>query len=157
MVVGQSASASSRRTLLAAVTLPLPPSVNNYWESQVVWSEKHQRHMSLRYVSTEGKAYQKLLRERFLELKAWYRSANPLELKVLVCPKSANRQDISNRVKVFEDCLKNGFVIEDDSQIETLEVRRGPQVTGGCVIVNLREILPDRQGNLAWIRPPPDL
>lgn len=108
--------------------------------------------MSLRYVGTEGKQYQKLLRELLLEKRAWYRSPHPLELKMLVCPRSANRQDISNRIKVLEDCLKEGFLFEDDSQIETIEVRRGPQVAGGCVIVNVREILPDRTGNLAWIR-----
>lgn len=108
--------------------------------------------MSLRYVGTEGKAYAKLLRETFLSLRAWYRSENPLELRMLVCPKSNNRQDISNRIKVLEDCLKAGFVFMDDSQIETLEVRRGPMVAGGCVIVNLREILPDRNANLSWIR-----
>lgn len=108
--------------------------------------------MSLRYVGTEGKKYQKHLRELLLERKAWFRSPHPLEMKVLVCPKSNNRQDISNRIKVLEDCLKEGFLYIDDSQIETLEVRRGPLVKDGCVIVVVREFLPDRNANLAWIR-----
>lgn len=111
--------------------------------------------MAIRYVGTEGKEYAQTLREALLELKAWFRSENPLELRMLVCPKSGNRQDISNRVKVLEDCLKEGFLYADDSQIETLEVRRGPQVKGGCVIVNVREILPDRNANLAWIHHDP--
>lgn len=108
--------------------------------------------MSLRYVGTEGKAYQKYLRELLLERKAWFRSPHPLEVRVLVCPKSTNRQDISNRIKVLEDCFKQGFLYLDDSQIETLEVRRGPMVTGGCVVVTVREFLPDRNANLAWIK-----
>lgn len=108
--------------------------------------------ISLTYTSDEGKAYQAHIREKMLELKAWQHSDYPLELCVLVCPRDKRVQDISNRIKVLEDALKNGNVFTDDSQVETLEIRRGPEVKGGCVYVTVREILPDRAGNLRWIR-----
>ena len=114
--------------------------------------------MAIRYVTHEGKAYQQAVREQMLNIKAWHYSEHPLELCVLVCFKDNRVQDISNRLKVLEDALKvskdgktGGNVYTDDSQIETIEMRRGPNCKIPYVKVTCREILPDRMENLRWI------
>lgn len=115
-------------------------------------AEREHRAMAVRYVTHEGKAYQQHIRERMQELGAWWRSPNPLCLRILVCFRDDREQDISNRIKVLEDALQNGSVFDNDSQVKRLEVREGPKIKGGAVFVALHEIIPDRTANLAWIK-----
>jgi Holliday junction resolvase RusA-like endonuclease len=143
---------------LCAVPFALPPTINSYYGIRVVESKKRRDRrgkplkIALQYVTDEGEAYHKYMRERLLEKKAWHHSDQPLEVCMLVCPRDDRRQDISNRIKVLEDALKNGNLFKDDSQVETWEVRRGPKVKGGAVYMTVREIVPDHLGNLRWIR-----
>jgi Holliday junction resolvase RusA-like endonuclease len=155
MAVGESAGAGSRRTLLAAVPLPLPPSINSYWSERIVWSPEKKRHFPIRYVTHEGKAYQQYIRELMLERRAWFRSPHPLALSILCCFADEKGHDLDNRVKVLQDALKNGFVLVDDKQVKRLEVREGPRMKPATVFVRLEEILPDRNANLTWIRQGP--
>lgn len=108
--------------------------------------------MAVRYVTPEGKAYQAHIRELMLEGQSWFRSPHPLELRILVCFPDMRHHDITNRIKVLEDALQNGNVFTDDKQVETCEIRRGPNMKPGVAFVTLREILPDRVANLAWIK-----
>lgn len=144
----------SRRVLLAGVAFPLSPSVNSYWGTKVVFSKQQRRPMSLTYVTHAGRAYQKHIRELLLERKAWYRSENPLLVRLLVCFDSERRSDVDNRAKAALDALMNGGLFVDDSQIEQLEMRRGPTTKPAVMFVWVEEILPDRNANLAWIREP---
>jgi len=126
--------------------------VNRYWGTRVVTSEKLGRPISVTYVTHAGKAYQELIAKTLLEMGAWYRSANPLLLRLLICPDSERQQDIDNRCKVAIDSLMNGNLFLDDSQIETLEVRRGPTIRPAVMFVWAEEFVPDRRENLAWIK-----
>jgi Holliday junction resolvase RusA-like endonuclease len=150
--LGDSAGPSTRRYLLTAVPLPLGPSINVYWSERIVWSAEKKRHFPIRYVTHEGKAYQKYIRELMLERQAWYRSENPLYLRLLCCFPDERGRDIDNVVKVLQDSLMNGHVFKSDTQVKQLEVREGPRLKPGVVFVSLSEILPDRNANLAWIR-----
>ena len=173
LALGQPDSSGSRRTLLAGVALPLPPSINAYWGNRVILTDKpggggliikcecascgkttelHRRAMALPYVTHEGKAYQEHIRQLMLDGQRWFRSPHPLEVRVLVCFKDARKQDVTNRIKVLEDALMNGNVFVDDSQVESFEIRRGPNMNPGICFVHVREILPDRTANLAWIQ-----
>jgi Holliday junction resolvase RusA-like endonuclease len=87
-----------------------------------------------------------------LDRQAWYRSPHPIAVRMLVCFKDDRRQDIDNRVKPFLDALKEGHLIQDDRQVKQLEVREGPHMKRPCIIATVQEILPDRNGNLAWVR-----
>ena len=130
----------------------MPPSINAYWQTRIVWSEERKRSFAIPYVTHEGKAYQQHIRELMLERKAWYRSPHPLALRILCCFKDDKGHDIDNRVKVLQDALKNGNVMVDDKQIKRLEVREGPRMKPSAVFVYLEEIMPDRNANLAWIK-----
>lgn len=134
----------------------MPPSINAYWGERVVFSEARGRSFAMPYVTHEGKAYQKDIRERLLELKAWYRSPHPLTLRILCCFSDERPQDIDNRVKVLQDALKNGNVMIDDKQVKRLEVREGPRLRPAVVFVHLVECVPNRQSGLAWIKNPED-
>lgn len=102
------------------------------------------------YVTDEGKKYQGLVRDALLVAGAWHRSENRLALRATVCPARAGQQDISNRIKTLEDALQNGNLFVNDSQIDSLEIRRGPIISGGCVKLSVFEIIPDYAANLRW-------
>lgn len=119
-----------------------------------MWSAERGRHFPIRYVTHAGKAYQKHIRELMLERRAWYRSTNPLELKLLCCFPDDRGRDLDNVVKVLQDSLMNGEVFVSDTQVKVLEVREGPRMRPGVVFVTLREIVPDKAENLLWIKAP---
>jgi len=112
------------------VELPYPPSINHYW-----------RHNSKRkgapvYISVEGKRYQ---HEVFYRLGIYtFKTLDIQRLSVRVAfyPRTKQEQDISNRIKVLEDCLQAIKIYCNDSQIDHLEIFRGRVVSGGrCVAI----------------------
>lgn len=153
MALGEPLGAGTRRTLLRAATIALPPSVNNYWNQQVIWSRDQNRYMASRYVGPNGKAYLEYVRLWLLEKRALFKTANRLELLLLPCFPPGNRHDLSNRIKALEDAFKAGLLYADDKQIDRIEIRRGPTVKKpGLCYVTVREILTDPMANLAWIK-----
>lgn len=150
-VVGQPKATSTRRVLLDAVALAIPPSINAYWGQRVIIKEDG-KPLALRYVTHEGKAYQDMLRAKMLDMKAWYRSEQPIELRMLLCFKDDRLQDCDNRVKSLQDALAYAQVIVNDKQVKILEVREGPHLKPAVCYVTVKEILPDRAGNLNWIK-----
>lgn len=63
-----------------------------------------------------------------------------LAVRVTVCPPDHRRRDIDNVQKALLDALAKGGAYRDDSQIDRLEVERGPVTPGGKVLVEIREI-----------------
>lgn len=63
-----------------------------------------------------------------------------LAVRVTVCPPDHRRRDLDNVQKALLDALAKGGVYRDDSQIDRLEVERGPVTLGGKVLVEIREI-----------------
>ena len=61
-----------------------------------------------------------------------YGGAVSLDVKFRV--RDRRRWDIDNRLKALQDCLMSGGVIEDDSQIEELHVKREHTGTVGTYI-----------------------
>lgn len=153
-MVGQEKVAGGRRVLLDAVALPMPPSINAYWRTRVVKQKDTERLIAIVYTTDEAKAYQETIKTRMLELKAWYRTAHPLAMKVLLCFKDERAVDLDNRIKPLQDALAHANVIVDDKQIKQIEVREGPRVTPPLCYVTLAEILPDRIANRGWIIAP---
>ena len=62
-----------------------------------------------------------------------YDGAVSLDVKFRV--KDRRRWDIDNRLKVLQDCLMTGGVIEDDSQIKELHVKRERTGDTGTYII----------------------
>lgn len=120
--------------------LPLPPSTNSYWRSRIVFSKEQQRHMAIPYTTDEAKNYIEDISERIMDARCRYFSKQALQMTVIVCPRDARRQDISNRLKGFEDALKEAKVFEDDSQMVAIQMLLGPKIKQGRVVVFLSEV-----------------
>lgn len=117
---------------MAALTqvfeLPYPPSVNHYW-----------RRVGFRtLISRGGRRY----RKEVMALLAADRAApmrGRLEMVVHVFPPDGRRRDLDNLQKGLCDSLQAAGVYADDSQIDRLDVHRGPIVRGGKVLVQITE------------------
>lgn len=132
----------------------MPPSMNEYWRSRVIYDRDEKRHLPTVYTSGEGKAYQEHVAELITSRRKRYWTPNLLHMKVVVCFGSNGRADPDNRVKPLFDALAKAQFMKDDCQIEWHEVRRGPLVKGGRVIVSCWEILPVRADVLTWVKRP---
>jgi crossover junction endodeoxyribonuclease RusA len=65
-----------------------------------------------------------------------------LAVRIIVCPPDARRRDLDNVQKALLDAMAKGGAYRDDSQIDRLEVVRGPITAGGKVLVELSQISP---------------
>lgn len=116
--------------LLTGVTqflsLPLPPSINTYWR-------KSPRGM---YITKEGRTFRQKVAEIVAERNAMKFGASRLFVSMRVSMRDKRRADIDNRIKAMLDALVHAGVFDDDSQVDTLYVTRGPVVKGGgCDVV----------------------
>jgi Holliday junction resolvase RusA-like endonuclease len=146
--------AGSHRVLLNAMALPMPPSANSAWDYRVLYSKEQKRWMAIKYTTPLYKAYTEEIGWRITAAKSRHWSDNPLRVQVVVCFRDKRVQDIDNRIKPLLDALKTAQLFKDDSQVEELEVRRGPQMDGGRVMLSVWEILPARTDSLTWVKAP---
>jgi Holliday junction resolvase RusA-like endonuclease len=128
------------RALIQGMMLPLPPTTNSYWNTRIVFNKGQQRHMGIPYTTHEAKEYAADIEERIMDKQCRYFSKQPLEMTMIICPRDARRQDISNRLKTFEDALKNAGVFEDDCQMVGIHLLKGPTIKQGRVVLFLSEV-----------------
>lgn len=119
-----------------------------------MWSKKRNKWIARPFVTEAGDVYKQHVRNITLEKKAWFYSEEPLHLRVCFCFKDDRVQDLDNRVKSLQDCLKYAGVFKDDSQVILLEARRGPNLKPAVCFIWLDEVVPDRLGNLRWVQNP---
>lgn len=129
--------------------LPMPPSINTYWGERIAFAKAERRPMAMRYVTHEGKAYQKDIAERALEYGLRFHSKARLMLVVATCFRDARTADLDNRIKPLGDALMNAGVYEDDGQIDVLFTARGPTIKQGRIVIGLAEIKPDYEAVLS--------
>jgi len=111
--------------------LPYPPSVNHIW-----------RRVGPRTViSREGRRYRKDVCATLAAMRV-ARMDGRLAVRVTVCPPDGRRRDLDNVQKSLLDALAHGGAYRDDSQIDRLEVERGPVTPGGKVLVEITQIRP---------------
>lgn len=145
----------ARGKLLVRTSLPLPPTTNNLYGHRIVTGKDrdesgNRKLYAIRYPTGDNQDYHKLVKDTLLELRAWHRTRARIGYRLLVCP-AREGNDISNRIKVLEDALKDGGLYVDDEQIDEVWVRRGPIVRGGIVRISLWEVVPDYNANLRWV------
>lgn len=146
----------TRGRLLVRASLPLPPTTNNLYGHRVISGKERddageRKLYAIRYPTSENKEYHKLVADKLLEMRAIHHSRNRLGYRLLVCP-ARNGSDISNRIKILEDALKDAGLFGDDEQVDECWVRRGPIVKpDGIVRISLWEVIPDYNANLRWV------
>ncbi|MBX3435459.1 MAG: RusA family crossover junction endodeoxyribonuclease [Pirellulales bacterium] len=90
-------------------------------------------------ISREGRRYRRDVCATLAAMRV-SRLDGRLAVRVTVCPPDHRRRDLDNVQKALLDALAKGGVYRDDSQIDRLEVERGPVTPGGKVLVEIREI-----------------
>lgn len=111
------------------LTLPYPPSLNHLY-----------RHVGGRtMLSREGRKY----RAQVGEILAGIGSPTlqgRLALDVEVYAPDNKRRDLDNLPKNLQDALQQAGLFADDSQIDSLSMRRKGITPGGAVIVRVEEL-----------------
>lgn len=114
---------------LYSISLPLAPTVNHYYGASG----------TRRFIKPAGVAFRqevalavRLQRLPKLEGRLW--------VSMRVCPRDKRQQDIDNRVKATLDAMMHAGLFDDDSQVDHLEVKRGPITAGGRLEVLIGEM-----------------
>lgn len=113
-----------------SLCLPMPPSTNHYW------GQAGKR----RYLTAKAELFREVVAARCKDAKVT-RLSGRLSLMAWLCPPDKRKRDLDNFCgKALLDALQHGGMYEDDSQIDHLEVRRGPIRKGGGVDVIVCEL-----------------
>jgi len=91
-------------------------------------------------MSREGRRYRKDVCATLAARGRMQRMEGRLAVRITVCPPDHRRRDLDNVQKALFDALAHAGVYRDDSQIDRLEVERGPVAPGGKVLVELSEL-----------------
>ena len=116
---------------MPSLSLPWPPSNNTYW-----------RHVGARVLlSQRGREYRVLVGQQVLV--QWPRGiprpmSGRLSLTIVTFQPDKRVRDLDNLPKAVQDALQHAGVFEDDGQIDTLHVFRGPSERPGALQVTIR-------------------
>lgn len=116
-----------------SLTLPLGPSINNYYKRTMINGKRGQR------ISDDGQIFRVHVRNAVVQSKM-PKLEGRLCLVVRVYPKTKAKTDISNRIKALEDALQHAGAFLDDEQIDDLQVTRGPVTPGGKIEILIGEL-----------------
>lgn len=113
------------------IILPWPPSVNRYWRTV----------RGRMLISREGRAYRlavvdRIIRHRSLRIPC----AGRLAVSIVASPPDRRRRDLDNLLKAPLDALAHADVYQDDEQIDSLTIERGPLVPDGELRVCVQEV-----------------
>lgn len=119
--------------------LPYPPSVNRYW-----------RRVGNRTVlSREARRFRKRVTDAWFVQK-FVHGRNPLgsalvQVRMTVSPPDNRKRDLDNVLKAVLDGIASAGIIDDDSQVRSLEVEFSDPVDGGSVTITIGPIRCDTQ------------
>ena len=119
------------------LTLPWPPSVNNYWTPNVV----HGRFIGMR-LTPRAKVYRSAANCAVIATLGGEPTKIIRQVRVDIEMRAPDKRkrDLDNHLKATLDGLTHAGVWADDSQIDELTVRRGRLISGGQVIVIISEL-----------------
>ncbi len=120
-------------------TLPWPPSVNRYWRHVVIGRGARV------LLSAEGRRYQAAAAKHLMiqrQARQWpvLPLAGRLAVEIDAYPPDRRARDLDNVCKALLDAIQHAGLILDDSQIDSLLVRRCGVIRGGWVVLRAQEI-----------------
>lgn len=111
------------------LSLPMPPSLNNYYR----------RVGPKVLISAQGRRYRAAV-AMLVRSKQIQRLDGRLRMSIRVHAPDRRRRDLDNVLKALWDALQHAGVYADDGNIDTLLVQREDIKEGGMVRVNIQEI-----------------
>jgi crossover junction endodeoxyribonuclease RusA len=111
------------------LSLPLPPSANHYYRCVG----------GATLISREGRGYRQTVGAALAAMRVTQLRGR-LWVRVTLYPPDCRRRDLDNALKCLLDALAHGGVYADDSQIDHLDIQRGPVTPGGGVHVVVTEV-----------------
>lgn len=113
------------------LTLPWPPSTNAIWRAFV------QKGRVRNILSKQGRAY----RESATQAAQAQYDGEPMQgrLSVTITLHAPTRRayDVDNRAKAALDAITHAGVWDDDGQIDSLTITRGPVTKGGACYIDI--------------------
>lgn len=109
---------------------PFPPSVNHYWYHA---NGKH-------FITQKGKQYRTAVVAEIVRQKLCKRLSSRIGVMVLVYPPDRRKRDLDNLMKAPLDAITHGEMIEDDSLIDELTIKRREVIKGGKLEITIWEI-----------------
>jgi len=114
---------------LIILYLPYPPSVNAYWLTTG----------RRKYISKRGREFKQMVAEYVIEKKIPKLGDIPIQVDIILRPRSKKLMDIDNCAKAILDSLQDAGVFDNDSQVWKLTIERGIRQTGGGCVVMIEE------------------
>lgn len=105
-----------------ALTLPLGPTINHYYGAA-----GHRR-----YIKPAGVAFRQAV-ALAVRLQKLPKLEGRLWISMRVNPRDRRKTDIDNYAKAGIDALMHAGLFQDDSQVDHLEIKRGPVISGGSM------------------------
>lgn len=62
-------------------------------------------------------------------------------MKIYAMPPDRRRRDIDNLLKACFDSITHAGIWQDDSQVDRIEIERGDIISGGALMIEIREIM----------------
>lgn len=127
-----------------SITLPYPPTINHYWRTY-----QTQIGAAIRYAITpRGKEFRRRVIQDCMLAKTQSRSEGArlplkgsLSVVAFVYPPDRRKRDLDNILKPLLDSLEHAGIIENDSDITTLMVKRCKRTAkNGKVYVTVSKI-----------------
>ena len=111
-------------------SLPFPPSVNQMWRSIV------RGRFSKTILSKKARDYRTECLEILSQLNLKCID-EPVEISIVLHPKSNRRYDVDNFLKGPLDVLVHANVLSDDSIIQKLTVEKGEKIKDGEIVITI--------------------
>jgi crossover junction endodeoxyribonuclease RusA len=115
-------------TVTQVLELPFPPSVNHYYRRAGVRT----------LISREGRRYRREVIARLAAVRPEPMRGR-LKLSIVICPPDRRAFDLDNRLKALLDAMEHAGVYENDGQIDSIGITRGPLTPGGGAVVTVEE------------------
>ena len=111
------------------LSLPWPPSVNNYWRMA----------RGRIYISAKGRAYREAVK-LLVHGKGHFNPDTRLDVHITANPPDRRRRDVDNLFKCTLDSLEHANIFADDSQVDRLSIHRAVVIPGGALLVTIQSV-----------------
>jgi crossover junction endodeoxyribonuclease RusA len=111
---------------MICLTLPYPPSINNYWIAS-----GHRR-----FISQRGRDFKQAVAEYCAEWRVPKYGDKQVWVDIILYPATKRLMDVDNCIKPILDALQDAGVFDDDVQVKWVRIERGiTKKGGGCLVM----------------------